>query len=259
MQYLTGREALRLAIQAGNRMETEEGMIVYPDHYFRERCASQEPAAHRLPEFVPASPQEAYLMGESARLYAESYGTAILIRLVPEVAEGKMLLRPIRRRRIRCGYERNGRGKEQCTGIPCRAFSDSGWNCVSGGGRKGIWTYGPGFLRVREILNGSAEVRILKLGTVWPFPEELICRFLQETEDILVLDETRRRILTEIYAIKGKYELRCRIHPFYGEEERADDIAGAMTALMGREAGKHFLPVVPPVERSMYGLPILPC
>lgn len=259
MQYLSGREALRRAAASGKRMETERGMIIFPE----DVCLRGEEISgrlhERLPEFYPATPEEAYLMAESARLYADTYGTPILVRLSREVAEGRMFLgaeerqrRGRRKKRCECGGRRPG-------AVPCRAFSDSGWNCRTGRGERGIIVCGPAALRVREILNGCREVQVLKLGTVWPLPEELIRDFLRGLSAALILDETRAELLTQIYAVKGKYELSCRIEPFYGEEERSDDIAGAMTALVGKRGSESFLSVVPPVERSLCGMPVLPC
>ncbi len=305
IQYLSGREAARAAVTANRRMETEEGMIVFPSSPAERstgagRCLAEE----RLPEFCPATPEEAYLMTRAACRYADTYRTAILVRLSPEVAEGRMGIRTEkpgsteRRRRAyvrergRAAYCRpeeycenrkypseeallRGRqGREKAgaqkgasgygTALPQRVFSDSEWNRSSGSGSRGIVVRGAAYLRVCEILNGYTELRILKLGTVWPVPEERILEFMKKIRSLLVLDETRTELLTHIYAIKGKYDLRCEITEFHGEERRADDIAGALRGLLGEkkcgdgEALRRLLSGGAPVERSFAGLPVLP-
>lgn len=305
IQYLSGREAVRAAVTENSRMETEEGMIVFPSSLAERiisagRCLAEE----RLPEFYPATPEEAYLMTQAACRYADTYSTAILVRLSPEVAEGRMGLRieksgrTEQRRRAYAGerkgavYSRaraycaerkcsseeiffcGGHGRENAgvrkgavsygTVLPQQAFSDSMWNRSSGSGRCGIIVRGAAYLRVCEILNGYTEVRILKLGTVWPVPEARILEFMKKIKQVLVLDETRAELLTHVYAIKGKYDLRCGVTEFHGEEQRADDIAGAIRGLLREKkydpAGepKRLLSGAPPVERSFAGLPVLP-
>lgn len=289
MRWMNGKEAVQRGAAGNKRMETEDGIIIFPSDLSEQtvrrgtgalphtgRCA-------RLPEFYPATPAEALGMARSACLYADTYRTPILIRLETEVREGRESLIPetlpkMRRRRNRTresgrsapGSERRqasetaagGRGSEGSAGVPHTvpglAFSDSAWNRSTGHGDRGIIVRGPAFLRAAEILNGCRDVRILKIGTTWPVPEEKIRDFLSGVREVLVLDETREELLTGVYAVKGKYDLSCRVLSFYGEETRADDIADALKTLLGPEADRFLLNVAPPAERSLYGMPMIP-
>ncbi len=272
MQYLSGREAVRLAVAEKARMETEEGMIVFPRHLWRQSLPLRSAVRReRLPEFCPATPEEAYYMARSAGLYADTYGTAILVRLSEEVGSGRMCLslgKRTRTERRRGEYRRRETGSsmqtgtEYCAGhvsralLPGQAFSDSAWNRREGRGSAGVIVRGAAYLRLKEILNGCRELRILKLGTVWPIPEECIREYLAELRSALVLDETRTELLTHIYAVKGKYELRCRIREFHGEEQRAEDIAAALRSFLGERQASGLLWVGAPPERSLAGLPL---
>ena len=291
MRLLNGKEAVREGAAKNRRIETEDGIIIFPS-LLPETAEGKRGETtggksgrrtsgrsvgmraelgryRRLPEFYPATPVEALGMARSACLYADTYRTPILIRLEEEVREGREPLLPEylpkMRRRRNCprgaaggGSTLKKRPEKMPDGIPGTAFSDSAWNRSSGCGERGIIARGPAFLRALEILNGSREVRILKIGTTWPLPEGKIREFLASVREVLVLDETREELLLPVYAVKGKYELPCSVLSFHGEESRADDIAGALRTLIGPGAERFLLRAKPPVERSLCGMPMLP-
>ena len=142
-------------------------------------------------------------------------------------------------------------------GLP-EAFSDSAWNRVSGSGRRGIIVRGPAALKLQEVLNGYPAGRILRLGTPWPFPEERARDFLAGLAEVLVLDEERDRLLNAVYAVKGKYDLRIKVVPFYGEESSERDLRGSLVRFFGKDAEEQILRIGAPAERSLLGMPMLP-
>ena len=111
----------------------------------------------------------------------------------------------------------------------------------------------------RRIRRGrGAAGRILRLGTPWPFPEERARDFLAGLAEVLVLDEERDRLLNAVYAVKGKYDLRIKVVPFYGEESSERDLRGSLVRFFGKDAEEQILRIGAPAERSLLGMPMLP-
>ncbi len=268
-RVISGITAVRRGAGQNPRIETSEGVIIFPGSAGQERTADlREGLLRRLPEFYPSDPEEAFRMARSACLYADTYRTPILIRLAYEVRFGMMEFRTEVRtvsERRRYDYLKDRREnrdrsccvREELSSLPA-AFSDSAWNRVSGRGKKGIIVRGPAYLKLSEILNGFGGCRVLKLGTSWPFPEERVRDFLIGLPECLVLDETRCGLLNSVYAVKGKYDLRGEVRPFFGEESSEEDLFSAASSFLGKEAEGKLLPVGVPAERSLAGMPFLP-
>ncbi|MBQ7535040.1 MAG: hypothetical protein IJT43_05400 [Stomatobaculum sp.] len=255
-QLVSGLSAVRLGAGRNPRMETSEGVVILPAEAGASGGVRLRDSGNRhLPEFYPADPEEAFRMARSASLYADTYRTPILVRLDYEVRCGMAEIGPVRpgaAEKRRDDYQHTASAR-----LP-EAFSDSAWNRVSGSGRRGIIVRGPAALKLPEILNGYPAGRILRLGTPWPFPEERVRDYLTSISEVLVLDEERDRLLTAVYAVKGKYDLHVRVHPFYGEECSERDLREALLRFLGKDAEKQLLKIGTPPERSLWGMPVLP-
>ena len=254
-ELVSGLTAVKTGAGTNPWMETPEGVLILPAERAAGGVRLKDSSARHLPEFFPADPEEAFRMARSAALYADTYRTPILVRLDYEVRFGMAEIgpaRPGKAEKRRGDYSHN----DSC-GLP-EAFSDSAWNRVSGSGRRGIIVRGPAALKLQEILNGYPAGRILRLGTPWPFPEERARDFLAGLTEVLVLDEERDRLLNAVYAVKGKYDLRIKVVPFYGEESSERDLREALVRFFGKEAGERILRIGTPAERSLLGMPMLP-
>lgn len=254
-KLVSGLTAVKTGAGTNPCMETPEGVLILPEERACGSARLKDSSVRHLPEFYPADPEEAFRMARSAALYADTYRTPILVRLDYEVRFGMAEIGP-----VRPGKTEKRRGEYSHTvsgGLPA-AFSDSAWNRVSGSGRRGIIVRGPASLKLQEILNGYPAGRILRLGTPWPFPEERTRDFLSGLEGVLVLDEERDRLLNAVYAVKGKYDLRIKVVPFYGEESSERDLRESLVRFFGKGSEEQILKIGTPAERSLLGMPMLP-
>ena len=232
-KLVSGLSAVKKGAGTNPWMETPDGVLILPAEAAAGSAMLKDSSARHLPEFYPADPEEAFRMARSAGLYADTYRTPILVRLDYEVRFGMAEISP-----VRPGKAEKRRGDYRHTvsrGLP-EAFSDSAWNRVSGNGRRGIIVRGP----------------------PWPFPEERVRDYLTGLSEVLVLDEEREALLNAVYAVKGKYDLRIRIVPFYGEESSERDLREAVVRFAGKDAEKQILRIGTPSERSLRGMPVLP-
>ncbi|MEE1044000.1 MAG: indolepyruvate ferredoxin oxidoreductase subunit alpha [Olegusella sp.] len=82
----------------------------------------------------------------------------------------------------------------------------------SDGRRLGIATHGINYSYVQECLTGADNVRILRVGTPFPFPEQLALEFLQDMDEVLCVEELDPVIERALISVCGKYHLNVRIH-----------------------------------------------
>ncbi len=81
------------------------------------------------------------------------------------------------------------------------------------GGEIGIIASGTSFNYIVDILRDyGLKAKILKLGFTYPFPEELVQKFIEGVSEILILEEVDPIMEKEVHAIIGKKGLNKRIH-----------------------------------------------
>lgn len=77
----------------------------------------------------------------------------------------------------------------------------------------GIITSGGAYNYVADIVNKyDLNVNILKLGFTHPYPEDLVCEFLENNKEVLVVEEVDPIHEIETQAIAGKYHIDTNIH-----------------------------------------------
>lgn len=71
-------------------------------------------------------------------------------------------------------------------------FEESKLNETRGKGKSGVITAGFLYQKMMDLMVGdvSASLRVLRLGTIFPFPKKTVQKFLQSVEAVLVLEET---------------------------------------------------------------------
>lgn len=68
--------------------------------------------------------------------------------------------------------------------------NESAFNTVHGVGRRGVIAMGFAHTKLCDVVGTTPDdLRILKLGTVYPFPRAVVTRFLQECDEVLVIEE----------------------------------------------------------------------
>ena len=123
------------------------------------------------------------------------------------------------------------------------AFEDCPFNSYEGpeNAKKLIVTTGTGCLYVDETLralNASDKVGVLKLATVWPLPEKLMTKHLQNAEEVLVAEEIDPFMERNLQAIAGKLGLKIK---FYGRDDVTFSRIGELTPDFVRVAVSNFL------------------
>ena len=83
-------------------------------------------------------------------------------------------------------------------------FSALRYNRLTGSGRRGIVTGGVSDAYVREVLPEDAPVKLLKIGTPHPFPEELALEFLDGLEEVLAVEELDPVLERELLLLCGR-------------------------------------------------------
>ena len=119
-------------------------------------------------------------------------------------------------------------------------FEESALNGEEGLGPLGVIAAGQAYHKLRVALeeSGEPQLRVLRLGTLHPLPEERIATFLRSVDAALIVEEIAPYIETEIQAIAQRAGLAL---PLYGRrsghvpragELFADEITEALGALL---------------------------
>ncbi|WP_242972531.1 indolepyruvate ferredoxin oxidoreductase subunit alpha [Lachnoclostridium sp. An169] len=180
----------------------------------------------KLPVFDPSSPEEAYVMIGEAFEFSEKYQTPVLFRpttrvchscasieLLPdmEVAEPEGFIKDTMRWVIfpRTSYLNHVKIEKRNAELS-ETLSDYERNFVlPGSGKKGVVTAGISYAYTREVL--PEGVPLLKISTPHPFPERLAKEFMEEMDEVLVLEELDPMIERELLRVAGKYHLPVQI------------------------------------------------
>ncbi len=194
----------------------------------------------RLPVLDPSSPEEAFIMIQEAFELSEKYSTPVILRPTTRVchASADILLDDYRKSIASEGFQKDPKWVifprlshqnhikiEERNLQLSEEFSASPFNSLSGSGKKGIVTHGINDAYTREALSFmDPPVKLMKIGTPHPFPEKLALDFLEDLEEVLVIEELSPYIEKELLVICGKYHLPVRIRgkltgdsPFAGE------------------------------------------
>ena len=233
----------------------------------------------KLPCFDPSSPQEAYDMIQDAFNLSEEYGTPVFLRTTTRVSHGyaavdvkdaeewhvnqpEGFIKDANRwvifpRLSVVNHAKIEARNEKLSDV----FSENKYNQIlKGTGKKGIATGSFNYTYCCEARKELGDLPLLKVGTPFPFPEQLAVKFLKELDEVLCIEELDPVIERELIYLTGKYNLATKI---YGKlshdvkpsgENSMDSVADTIAKFMGveRKAVKQLppppeLPVRPPV------------
>ena len=232
----------------------------------------------RIPVFDPSTPEEAYEMIQEAFAYSEKYSTPVLFRPTTRVchayasveAPDSFEVRPYE------GFERNpGRwvifprlsyinhGKIEARNLEiAKDFSGFRFNTAEGKpSGKAVIASGVSYTYVRECLRGHKEVRLIRIATAFPFPEDFLLQALDGVKEVLCIEELSPYIEEQILKTAGKHHLDLKVRgkldgsvPHNGENS-VELCSGILNAFLGIETGLEqidlsdapALPVRPPV------------
>lgn len=184
----------------------------------------------KLPVFDPSSPEEAYRMIGEAFEFSEKYATPVLFRpttrvchacasidLLPDMEqeEPEGFIKDTMRWVIfpRTSYlnhvkieKRNAELSDILSSYDGNFVLNKGEN-YSG---KGVVASGISYAYTREVMSDS--IPLLKISTPHPFPEKLAKEYLEELDEVLVLEELDPMIERELLRVAGKYHLSVKIY-----------------------------------------------
>ncbi len=119
-------------------------------------------------------------------------------------------------------------------------FEGQGLNAEEGQGRVGVVAAGHAYYKLAEVLarSGRPPLRILRLGTLYPLPEQRLVAFLRGVDAALVLEETAPYVETQVQAIAQRAGLALPVcgrgsgHLPGAGELFAAEMAPALAALL---------------------------
>ncbi len=182
----------------------------------------------RIPVFDPATPEEAYTMIQDAFEYSEKYNTPVLFRPTTRVCHayaaietpdsfapgkcegferdpGRWVIFP------RLSYMNHGKIEKRNEEIG-KDLSAYRFNTLEGGkGEKAVVTSGVSYTYVKECLKGHEEVRLIRIATAFPFPEDFLLKALEGVKEVLCIEELSPYIEEQILKIAGKHHLALKV------------------------------------------------
>ena len=232
----------------------------------------------RIPVFDPSSPEEAYEMIQEAFAYSEKYSTPVLFRPTTRVCHAYASVETPDSYAPKAyeGFERDpGRwvifprlsyinhGKMEARNVEVgRDFSSFRFNTVEGeASEKAVVTSGVSYTYVKECLKGHEGVRLIRIATAFPFPEDFILKALEGVKEVLCIEELSPFIEEQILKAAGKHHLALRVSgkldgsvPHNGENS-VELCTGILNTFLGVRTGYDqrdlsdapALPVRPPV------------
>ena len=196
----------------------------------------------KLPCLDPSTPQEAYEMVQYAFELSEKYNTPVLLRPTTRVDHAYQSLdfpelEPCRRPGTfekdssrwvifpRASYMNHKRIFERNEKTLPQEFSQSKWNSAEGKkklAKVGFAAGGISWCYLKEAIKILAEenpklqvlrdAAILKIGTPYPFPQQLAKNFLQENPEVIVFEELDPVIEENLISVCGEEKLTAKIH-----------------------------------------------
>ena len=232
----------------------------------------------RIPVFDPSSPEEAYEMIQEAFAYSEKYSTPVLFRPTTRVCHAYASVETPDSFAPKAyeGFERDpGRwvifprlsyinhGKMEARNVEVgRDFSSFRFNTAEGeAAEKAVVTSGVSYTYVKECLKGYDGVRLIRIATAFPFPEDFILKALEGVKEVLCIEELSPFIEEQILKAAGKHHLALRVSgkldgsvPHNGENS-VELCTGILNTFLGVRTGYDqrdlsdapALPVRPPV------------
>lgn len=198
----------------------------------------------RIPVFDPSSPEEAYLMIQDAFDYSEKYNTPVLFRPTTRVCHayasisiaddytakeyegfvkdsGRWVIFP------RLSYANHKMIEDRNLRIG-DDFSEYKLNISNNASsKKAVFASGVSYAYAMEYLKSYPEVKLIKISTPHPFPENFVLKNLEGVEELICLEELSPYIENQLYRLIGMKKLNVNV---YGKRTGHVPTAGENTA-----------------------------
>ncbi len=202
-----------------------------------------------LPVLDPSDPNEAYDMMKYAFELSEKAGLPVILRPTTRICHSSAVLKEEEQRAELKpeGFHkdpkwvifpslsyRNHISLEEKQREIGSLFSESRFNGIKGNGETGIAAGGMAYSYAKEALSDlGVQCRLLKLGAVYPFPEDLAVRFLKGLKKVLVLEELDDVIEQKLLETAGKHHLETEV---LGKRTKHTPCAGEFSYEVAKKA-----------------------
>jgi len=231
-----GLNAMVDPLMALNLTPVRGGLVLLlgddPGGYGSQNDQDSRPLATLLemPMMEPASPAEGYAMMREAFDISERFGTAVIIRETRSFTQQieEFPISDVSYSAANLGFTREPwrfvpvplNAVEKHRDLHERIEALSAWadgaefNRVSGAGSKGIISAGFAHKKLLDVIGGenAAEIRLLKLGVLYPLPRKTVAEFLRACREILVIEETEPYLENQIKAIAHDHGFPTKIY-----------------------------------------------
>ncbi len=182
----------------------------------------------KIPVFDPSSPEEAYKMIQDAFEYSEKYKTPVLFRPTTRVCHAYASIEVDEKVQVKQfeGFVKDSKKWvifprlsfanhamiEQRNPEIGKDFSTYKYNMVSGTGKKAVFASGISFSYAMEYLKDVSDVKVVKISTPFPFPEDFVLNALEGVDEVLCFEELHPFIEEELLKLVGKHHLDVKIY-----------------------------------------------
>jgi len=231
----------------------------------------------RIPVFDPTSPEEAYQMIQDAFDYSEKYKTPVLFRPTTRVCHAYASIEITEDYKAHA-YEGFVKDSSKWVIFPRLSFANHKmieernfeigadfskyrYNEVCGNSNKAVFASGVSYAYAKEFLVDHPEIKLVKIATPHPFPEDFVMDALKGVDEVICLEELSPYIENQLYRLIGLHHLNVEVYgkrtgnvPTSGENS-ADKIAVILADFLDLEKTNQSidisdapaLPVRPPV------------
>ena len=183
----------------------------------------------RIPVFDPSSPEEAFRMIQDAFEYSEKYETPVLFRPttrvchaytaieVPDKTEPKSyegFVKDSRRWVIfpRLSYINHGKLEKRNVEIG-KDFSSYNGNTVEGkDSEKAVVASGVSYAYAKECLKEQGDIKLIRIATAFPFPEDFALSALEGVKELICLEELSPYVEEQLLKLSGRHRLDIEIN-----------------------------------------------
>lgn len=181
----------------------------------------------RVPVFDPSSPEEAYEMIGDAFDYSEKYNTPVIFRPTTRVCHAYARV-DIPDSFMAKQYEGFVKDSKKWVIFPKLSFTNHAmiekrnvtigedfstyrFNTVHGTSKKAVITGGVSYAYTKEYLKAHEEIRLIKVATPYPFPEDFLLKALEGVEEVLCYEELSPFLEESILKLIGKHKLNIKV------------------------------------------------
>ena len=123
-----------------------------------------------------------------------------------------------------------------------RDFSSYKFNKIEGGNsKKAVITSGISYSYAKEYMKYHEDIKLIKIATAYPFPEDLLLKALEGVKEVICLEELSPFIEEQVLKIIGKHGLQIRVSgkldgkvPHSGENS-SNQVAAILSDFLGTE------------------------